>query len=253
MRMAAKDLDIKQVKMYAEHWSIKWKFIPSSSPHVGGSWERMVGSIKRVMKAVQLNEPRLNDEILETVFCEIKNMINGRPLTKLSIDPLDVNPLTPNHLILLKGGPVLPPGKFNDRDMYRRRWRHAQQIADRFWCRWKRLYLPELQKRVKWVDLERNLAVGDLVLIADENTPRNLWLLAVVKNISPSRDGLVKSAPLRTKATKLFRPITKIILLEAAVLSQRALIYIYIYITICFLVLKCVLFNAGGGGCYHRR
>ena len=219
MRMAVKDLDMKQVKMYAEHRNIEWKFIPPLSPHMGGSWERMVGSIKRVMKAVLLNEPRLNDEILETVFCEIENMINGRPLTKLSDDPLDVNPLTPNHLILLKGGPVLPPGKFNDRDMYRRRWCHAQHIADRFWCRWKRLYLPELQKRVKWVDLERNLAVGDLVLIADENTPRNLWPLAVVKDISPGHDGLVRSARLRTKTTELVRPVTKIILLEAAVLS----------------------------------
>ena len=81
----------------------------------------MVGSIKRVMKAVLLNKPWFNDEILETVFCEIQNMINCRQLTKLGDDSLVVNPLTSNHLVLLKGEPVLPPGKFNECDIYRRR------------------------------------------------------------------------------------------------------------------------------------
>ena len=37
LRMAAKDLDIKQVQMYAEHWNIALKFISPSSPHMGGS------------------------------------------------------------------------------------------------------------------------------------------------------------------------------------------------------------------------
>ena len=201
MHIAAKYLDIKQVKMYAEQRNIEWKFkfVSTYGWFLGkDGWVNITCN-----ESMLLNEPRLNDEILETVFCEIENMINGRPLTKLSDDPLDVNTLTPNYLTLLKGGPVLPPGKFNDRDMYRRRWRHAQHIADRFWCRWKRLYLPELQKRVKWVDLERNLAVGDLVLIANEDTPRNRWPLAVVKDISPDRDGLVRSARLCTKTTEL--------------------------------------------------
>ena len=47
---------------------------------------------------------------------------------------------------------------------------------------------------MKWVDLERHLAVGDLAFIAEENTPRNLWPLAVVKDMSPGRDDLVRSA-----------------------------------------------------------
>ena len=61
IRMAAKDLDMKQAQMYAEHWNISWKFIPPSPPHMSGSCERLVGSIKRVMKAVLLNEPRLKN------------------------------------------------------------------------------------------------------------------------------------------------------------------------------------------------
>lgn len=158
---------------------------------------------------------RLSDEVLENVLCEVESIINGRPITKLSDDPNDFSRLTPNRLLLLRHSPVLPPGKFSGHDMYRRRWRHAQYIADQFWRKWIRLYLPELQRRVKWTDKKRNLSVGDLVLIVDENTPRNLWPLALVKEVCVGRDGLVRSVKLRSRSSELVRPITKIVLLEA--------------------------------------
>ena len=78
------------------------------------------------------------------------------------------------------------------------------------------MYLPELQRRCKWTDTKPNLSVGDLVLITDTNTPRNLWPLALVVDAPPGRDGLVRSVRLRTRTTELVRPITKVILLESA-------------------------------------
>ena len=42
--------------------------------------------------------------------------MNNRPLT--SVYPKDLEPLTPNHLLLLKGQPVMPPGIFVREDMY---------------------------------------------------------------------------------------------------------------------------------------
>lgn len=43
---------------------------------------------------------------------EVEGIINGRPLTSTSTDPTDDNPITPNHLLLLKQEPVLPPRYF---------------------------------------------------------------------------------------------------------------------------------------------
>ena len=214
LRRSLRELSAREIQAYAVKCNMDWTFIPPSAPHWGGAWERMVGAIKRVMKAVLSPSARLTDEILETVFCEIESILNGRPMTKLSSDPNDVSPLTPNHLLLLRHGPSLPPGKFDGSDMYRRRWRHIQHLADQFWQKWTRLYLPELQKRTKWLDINRNLAVGDLVLVC-ENTPRNLWPLALVKEVTHGRDGLVRSVRLRTRAAELVRPITKVVFLEA--------------------------------------
>ena len=208
------------VKSYIDEHNIEWSFIPPSAPHMGGAWERMIGLVKRALKAILLNESRLSDEVLETLFCEVESIVNGRPLTKLSDDVNDWAPITPNHLLLLRNGPVIPPEKFDKSDMYRRRWRYAQHLADVFWHKWVKLYLPELQKRVKWTEINRNVSLGDLVLIADENTPRNLWPLAIVDEVLTGRDDLVRSVRLRTRTTKLVRPITKIILLEDAVISK---------------------------------
>ncbi|XP_043234098.1 uncharacterized protein LOC122387733 [Amphibalanus amphitrite] len=75
----------------------------------------------------------------------------------------DLDLLTPNHLLLLRAGPRLPPGAFSDSDNYtRRRWRQVQHLATEFWRRWSQEYLQTLQHRQKWTKEERNLQVGDV-------------------------------------------------------------------------------------------
>ena len=95
--------------------------------------------------------------------------MNSQPITTVSSDPNDIEPLTPNHLLLLKSEVALPPGLFKKEDsLSRRRWRQAQYLADLFWRRWSKEYLPLLQLRQKWVKPKRNLVVDDVVLISTE-------------------------------------------------------------------------------------
>ena len=70
--------------------------------------------------------------------------------------------------------------------------------------------------------------MGDVVLIADENYPRGAWPLARVVEVIAERDGLVRSAKVKTTSTVerrrkeemnastviLTRPIAKLRLLE---------------------------------------
>lgn len=194
---------------------IEWVFNPPVAPHMGGVWERMIGVIKRVLRGI-LNKasiPRLTDEILSTVFCEAEFVVNSRPLTKLSEDPSDPNPLTPNHLLILREGDFLPNvGCVSD--AYRKRWRFVQHIASQFWKRFVKEYLPELNKRSKWTDLKSNLRVGELVIIAERGMPRGVWPLGRVVKVFPGRDGFVRSAIIKTRASEFCRPITQVIRLE---------------------------------------
>ena len=155
---------------------ITWKFNPPLSSHMGGIWERQIRTIRRILK-VLLKEQLVTDEALITLMAEVESIVNSRPITPLNNDPNDLEPLTPNHLLLLRKGPhSLPPGTFSKEDLYsRRRWRQIQYLADIFWKRWKKEYLPLLHKRQKWNEPNKNVAINDLVLIEDAMLPRGQW------------------------------------------------------------------------------
>ena len=208
-----KALDKSQIVSYCAKQSIDWHFNPPHSSHMGGLWERVIRTIRKVLQGV-LRNTSLTDDSLLTLFCEVESIVNSRPITKISDDITDSAALTPNHLLLLREGPVPPPGVFRSDDVYRRRWKHIQFLSDQFWRKWIREYIPELQKRHKWTDVQRNIKVGDIVLIADENTPRSLWPLGLVIEAIAGRDGLVRSVKVRTRTSQFVRPITKIVFIE---------------------------------------
>ena len=124
-------------------------FVPPSGAHYGGVRERCIKTVRKVLSAM-MKEQTLDDEALTTLVYEVELIVNGRPITKSSDDPTDAEVLTPNHLLLLRSSPNLPPGSFNKHDAYsRRRWRQVQYLANVFWRRWIREYLPQLQERQK--------------------------------------------------------------------------------------------------------
>jgi len=63
-----------------------------------------------------MKEKSVNDERLSTLFCLVESIISSRPLTTISSDHRDLEPLTPNHLLLLQQDAILPPGEFVKQD-----------------------------------------------------------------------------------------------------------------------------------------
>lgn len=196
---------------------IKWSFNPPSASHYGGVWERMIRMVRRILSSV-LHQQKLDDDGLHTVICEVEAILNDRPITKLSDDPNDLEPLTPNHILLMKGKPSLPPGLFEHHDLYiRKRWRQVQYISDLFWKRWIREYLPLLQERQKWNEQRKNLKPGDIVIIMDPTAPRSSWPLARVLEAFQDKKKIVRSVRLQTKSSIIERPVTKLCLLQESV------------------------------------
>lgn len=145
-------------------------------------------------------------------------ILNDRPITKVSDDVNDLEALTPNHILLLKGKPILAPGLFQESDLYiRRRWRQVQYLSDLFWKRWTREYLPLLQERQRWIKPQRSFTRGDIVVVMDQTAPRGSWLMGRVTKAYPDKKGLVRAVQLKTKTGLLERPIAKLFLLQEAV------------------------------------
>ncbi|KAK3748896.1 hypothetical protein QZH41_002885 [Actinostola sp. cb2023] len=187
---------------------VKWVFNPPSASHHGGIWERCIRTVRKVLNAL-LKEHILDDEGLSTLLCEVESIVDSRPITKTSNDPADLEPLTPNHLLLLRSELNPPPGIFSSDDMYsRRKWKQVQYLADVFWSRWIKEYLPKLQERQKWTRPSRNFAIDDVVLIVDDRLPRCSWPLGRVTDVHRnSQDGYVRSVTVQTKNSVFNRPI----------------------------------------------
>lgn len=121
-------------------------------------------------------------------YSSVWNLGNCRSITKASIDPNDLEVLTPNHLLLLKYKPLLPPGLFQRDDIYARcRWKQVQYMSDLFWKCWVNDYLP--QEWQKWQSTRRNFVPGNVVIVVDDSAPCNSWLTARVVQAVPDIRG----------------------------------------------------------------
>ena len=218
--------------LLSQNCQVEFVFNPPSASHFGGVFERQIGSIRKVLSGLLLEQSAsLTDECLTTLLHEVSAIINCRPLSHVNLSDSCIEPLSPNHLLTQKSRVVVsPPGTFVRQDLYLpKRWRRVQYLANIFWTRWRQEYLDSINKRRKWTSQRRNIEVNDVVLICDENTARNDWRLARVVECFISKDNLVRSVKLQlatsqldnqgkrlTDVTYLTRPIHKLILLMEA-------------------------------------
>ena len=227
---ALQEMDHDAVKEHLLANQCDYIMNPPSASHMGGVWEAQIRSVRRIFDSLLTScGHQLDDDMLRTLLCESAAIVNCRPLTTDSIyDPTSLNPLSPQRLLTMKSSIILPPpGKFDKADMYcKRRWRRVQHLTNEFWHRWKREYLHTLQQRQKWSKPKRNLQVGDVVIVKDDNVIRSQWRLGRVTEVTASKDGLVRKVRLligdaslddngrRVRpATYLERPIHKLVLL----------------------------------------
>ena len=212
-----KNWDHQQIADALLEFDTQWHFNPPAAPHFGGLWERMVKSVKRAMRAVLMpQQVVLTDEVLRTVLVETDALLNSRPLTSVSDDPRDLEAITPNHFLIGRACPNLPPDIFHDSDINsRKRWRQSQILVDHVWKRWSREYLPTLNERKRWwASQGQQIKLGDLVLMIDHGLPRGSWPMGRVERLYPGADGVVRVVEIRTKHGVYKRPVVKLVSLE---------------------------------------
>lgn len=102
---------------------------------MGGVWERQIRTIRQVLAGILCEHgERLDSESFQTLLCEVEAIVNSRPITVVSNDAGDLQPLSPNNLLTMKSSIILPPpGNFQREDIYmRRRWRRVQYLENLF-------------------------------------------------------------------------------------------------------------------------
>ncbi len=208
------ELDEEKIVDYLGAMKIKWTFNPPAAPHMGGAWERLVRSSKEVMYGL-VKDRVLTDPQLYTLLTEVEMILNSRPLTHLSEDPDDYEPLTPNHVLLGFHRNWASIADTSDTDVTsRRKWKQVQALRSMFWSRWTKEYLPLLNERNKSTEKGANLKVGQLVLVQDDNVKRNKWPLARITRTMPGSDGVVRVVEIVNRSGTYTRPVSKVFVLE---------------------------------------
>ena len=217
-------LNSTPLKQALEGQGVTWQFIPKRAPWHGGFWERLVAVTKQALKKT-LGRSFVTLPILETIVVEVEATINDRPLTYVSSDVADVEPLTPAHLLYGKRMTSLPHSyddetedpdyPVSESQMRKRLTNHAR-LLQHFQTRWKREYLTSLREFHKTSGLNiQNVRVGDIVMIHDDG-PRLHWRLGVINSLIPGKDGLVRAVNVRTSNRVTSRPISRLYPLEVS-------------------------------------
>ena len=211
-KKAAKIISDLKIQEYCKTRSIQWMNITERSPFRGGFYERLVASVKKPLKIV-LGRALLKFDELYTVLTDIENAVNMRPLTFMSSNPKDAEAITPSHLALGRPLGVLPEMKGKDVKLGLR-YKYVQRLFTHFWNRWSREFLQKMQTREKWNRRLPPIELNDVVLISEDNVPRNSWPLGRVVELLPGKDGLVRTARIQTMKGSYTRPVQRLHLYE---------------------------------------
>ena len=202
---AIRELNEAHIQDQLSHDGITWSVNLPPAPHIGGAWERLIGSIKTVLHAIiKERHPRGGDPPDRTG--------RGRGTREQSTSHtchsgcrrrrgLDSKPF-PDRLLMCH----------TSRNRAGRRCLAAAPMAR---CASPCGYVlaplgsgvPTDSRSPHKVEPPSEAARrNDIVIIAAYNTPRGLWLKGVISAIHPGCDGVVRVVHAKTASGSVFRP-----------------------------------------------
>ena len=153
---------------------------------------------------------------LSEVILDVETQINRRPLSYIE-DDIQLPTLTPSSLLFQRTNqlPEEQPWRVEDRDL-RRRAKYLITCKDHLWKRWQREYLAALRERHNLAHKASNFqpSSGDVVIVKADNKNRGTWPLAIVDQVFPGKDGVVRAVQLKTANGILERPVQHLYPLE---------------------------------------
>ena len=205
--------------------NFSWNLSPADSPWRQGKAERRIGVVKRLLK-VSVGDTRHSPLELQTVFMEIANICNERPigLSKPRADGT-YTVITPNQLLLGRSCNILPDDAELCSDLpVASRYRLVNHTTTIFWNKWCSEVAPRYIFRQKWHNKSRNLRVGDLVMIREATLIRAKYKLGIVETVYISADDCVRSATVkynnistdgRSSSVRVKRSVQRLVLILA--------------------------------------
>ncbi|XP_037873924.1 uncharacterized protein LOC119630040 isoform X1 [Bombyx mori] len=203
-------LSNSDIASFMSQEGIDFNFSPPYSPHFNGLAEAAVKATKGHLKKL-LSLTHLTYEEMSSCLCQIEAILNSRPLTPISSDPLDLTALTPAHFLIGRPLTSVPHPQITDGNITRlERYQRVELIRQHFWKRFINEYISLLQQKSKWSTSTGSLIPGTLVLVKDRTLPALLWPLGRITMTYPGSDGITRVAEVKMRTGTVVRGFNSI-------------------------------------------
>ncbi|KAH7712564.1 Pao retrotransposon peptidase family protein [Aphelenchoides avenae] len=210
---------------FCQQKKIEWQTITELSPWRGGVYERLIGLIKHCLRR-SIGRTKPTEVEFSSLLAEAERTANSRPLSYIAdsdtdfylVRPLDIlipllreeaphNPLDPpiEEDCDPNDADFVAPGENRLHAKIIQGLKKSRRASDTFWIEFRDGYLADLRSR--GVNRKKNqfgeptVQLGDLVLIKEPDVPRCDWRLALVIDLLPDQDGLIRTARVRFSRT----------------------------------------------------
>ena len=178
-----------------------WEFVPIGC-QFRNLTESMVKIVKKALHHALPGGKRLTFSEFETLLGRVELSVNSRPLglanVSNSCQQEDVlQPLTPNMMLLGRNSAEVPPMNYACDSRFSARVAYVQSIHQDWWSRWIEEVLPTLIPCKKWKQRQKNLRVGDIVMLSYKGNLVDDYRLARVTQTFPDNQGLVRSVMIK--------------------------------------------------------
>ncbi|XP_032434156.1 uncharacterized protein LOC116729604 [Xiphophorus hellerii] len=169
-----------------------WKILPADSPHRNGAAEAAVGIVKKAFQSLG-QEFTLTFSEFHTILYNAANLANERPIdARIQSREGCIQYITPNSLLLGRASQSGDMRMFDFSSYSFKRLGAMQNEVTKFWKSWRQLAGPNLFVRSKWHTSHRNVAIGDIVWLCDQNALRGQFMLGRVVSANPDKKGVVR-------------------------------------------------------------
>ena len=158
----------------------------------------MVKTVKTSLR-IAFRLSSLSEKEMEATIIEIESLVNCRPLTYISADRDDPQPLCPADFLFCSGLATMDPPVVTNPSNLRRSLLLKQRTEQAFWNRWTKEYLTALQKWRTPSDRSSATPKVNQVVLVKSKAPCRLWPLARITAFVPGRDGLLASPSTRVQ------------------------------------------------------
>ncbi|UYV61235.1 hypothetical protein LAZ67_1003994 [Cordylochernes scorpioides] len=198
-------------ELYRVNFGVKWKLNPPAAPWWGGWIERIVGLSKKLLRGL-LGKRVVNYEEMVTILGNCERVINARPLTYIAEDNDDLVPLTPEMFLReprTEGEIDLNEFRCNFGKSYEKRKRLLKEFRKRFRSEYLGLLVHHDNRRK-----QRQLKVGDIVLVEVENRKQINWPMGKITRVFPGTDNVRRLVEVKTKSGFMKRAVQRLFPLE---------------------------------------